>query len=68
MRSADEANNRELRDTKVELHEVIVTHNNQKEKWKKEKAAGKERARKKREEDKQVMATMVDICIDHQEK
>ncbi len=45
----------------MELHDLNVTHNNQKEKWKKEKATRREQARKKREENKQVMATMVEV-------
>jgi hypothetical protein len=61
MRCVDEQHNRELREMKLELHDVNVTHNNQKEKWKKEKACVREQARKKREEDKQVMATMVGV-------
>jgi hypothetical protein len=61
MRCVDEQYNRELRETKLELHDVNVTHNNQKEKWKKEKACVREQARKKREEDKQVLATMVAV-------
>jgi hypothetical protein len=52
MRRVEEQHNHELRDTKVELHDLNVTHNNQKAKWKKEKEAGREQARKKREEDK----------------
>ena len=61
MRCVDEQHNRELRETKLELHDVNVTHNNQKEKWKKDKACVREQARKKREENKQVMATMVGV-------
>ena len=66
MRRVEEQHNRELRDTKVELHDLNVTHNSQKAKWKKEKEAGREQARKKREEDKQDMATMVEV-LNHKE-
>ena len=66
MRRVEEQHNRELRDTKVELHDLNVTHNSQKAKWKKDKEAGREQARKKREEDKQFMATMVEV-LNHKE-
>ncbi len=59
MRRVEEQHNRELMDTKVELHDLNVTHNNQKAKWKKEKEAGKKLARKKREEDKQGMVEVL---------
>jgi hypothetical protein len=61
MRCVEEQQNWELMETKLELHDLNVTHNNQKEKWKKEKASVREQARKKREEDKQAMATMVEV-------
>ena len=66
IRCVEEQHNRELRDTKVKLHDLNVTHDNQKAKWKKEKEAGRELARKKREEDKQIMATMVEV-LNHKE-
>jgi hypothetical protein len=67
MRRVEEQHNHELRETKVELHDMNVMHNNQKAKWKKEKEAGREQARKKREEDKQVMATMVEGLINKED-
>jgi hypothetical protein len=51
-RKVDDLHNEELRETKQELKNAFEEHNNQKAKWLREKAEGKEQVRKKRLEDK----------------
>lgn len=50
-RQVEDLHNGELRETKQELKEAWEEHDNQKAKWLREKAEGKERARVKRLED-----------------
>ena len=60
-RKVDDLHNGELRETKQELKEACAEHDNQKAKWLKEKAEGKERTRVKRLEDKICFAKAEEV-------
>ena len=60
-RKVDDLHNGELRETKQELKEACEEHDNQKAKWLREKAEGKERARVKRLEDKICFAKAEEV-------
>ena len=59
-RKVDDLHNGELRETKQEMKEACEEHKNQKAKWLKEKAEGKERARVQRLENKICFAKAVE--------